>query len=321
MREIGGYFELDQFINKPYHNNMIELNTGRNALAYLIKAKAIKKVYIPHYLCDSVSGVLKMLSVDYEGYSIDKNFNPLFDKKLEKYQYLYIVNYYGQISNSSIRSFKEQYGAIIIDNTQSFFQKPVQGIDTIYSLRKYFGVPDGAYLSTDKILEEKLEEEKSSHRMKHILGRFEGEASTYYNDFKENDESFKMSSLKKMSSLSQNILGAIDYGKVLESRNRNFSYLYDRLNSTNILNVKMSEGPFAYPYYAENGIEIRKRLAEEKIYVPTLWPNVLSENDKNSIEYDYVANILPLPCDQRYGKEEMDYLIKEVQNCLKKKMY
>lgn len=321
MREIGGYFELDQFINKPYHNNMIELNTGRNALAYLIKAKGIKKVYIPHYLCDSVSGILKMLSVDYEGYSIDKNFNPLFDKELGNDQYLYIVNYYGQISNSAIRSFKEQYGAIIIDNTQSFFQKPVQGIDSIYSLRKYFGVPDGAYLKTDRILEEKLEEEKSSHRMKHILGRFEGEASTYYNDFKENDESFKMSSLKKMSSLSQNILGVIDYGKVLESRNRNFSYLYDRLNSTNILNVKMSEGPFAYPYYAENGIEIRKRLAEEKIYVPTLWPNVLSENDKNSIEYDYAANILPLPCDQRYGKEEMDYLIKEVQNCLKKKMY
>ena len=307
--------------NKPYHNNMIELNTGRNALAYLIKAKGIKKVYIPHYLCNSVSGVLKMLSVDYEGYSIDKNFNLLFDKELENDQYLYIVNYYGQFSNSAIRSFKERYGTIIIDNTQSFFQKPVQGIDTIYSLRKYFGVPDGAYLSSDMILEESLEEEKSGHRVKHILGRYEGEASAYYNDFKENDESFKTLPLKKMSNLSRNIMGAIDYGKVLESRNRNFSYLYDRLNSTNILNVKMSEGPFAYPYYAENGIEIRKRLAEEKIYVPTLWPNVLSENDKNSIEYDYAANILPLPCDQRYGKEEMDYLITEVQNCLKKKMY
>lgn len=321
MREIGGYFELDQFINKPYHNNMIELNTGRNALAYLIKAKGIKKVYIPHYLCDSVSGVLKMLSVDYEGYSIDKNFNHLLDKKLKNDEYLYVVNYYGQISNSTIRSLKERYGAIIVDNTQSFFQKPIQGIDTIYSCRKYFGVPDGAYLSTDRILEENLEEEKSSHRVKHILGRYEGEASAYYNDFKENDESFKTLPLRKMSNLSRNIMGAIDYDKVLESRNRNFSYLYDRLNSTNILNVKMSEGPFAYPYYAENGIEIRKRLAEEKIYVPTLWPNVLSENDKNSIEYDYAANILPLPCDQRYGKEEMDYLIKEVQNCLKKKMY
>lgn len=115
MREIGGYFELDQFINKPYYNNMIELNTGRNALAYLIKARGIKKVYIPHYLCDSVSGILEMLSVDYEGYSIDRNFNPLFDKKLKNDEYLYVVNYYGQISNSTIQSFKARYGAIIVD--------------------------------------------------------------------------------------------------------------------------------------------------------------------------------------------------------------
>jgi len=310
MREIGGYFELDQFINKPYYNNMIELNTGRNALAYLIKARGIKKVYIPHYLCDSVSGVLKKLSVDYEGFSIDRNFNPLFDKKLEKDQYLYLVNYYGQISNSTVKTFKERYGAIIFDNTQAFFQKPVQGIDTIYSLRKYFGVPDGAYLSTNSKFKEELEEEKSSHRLKHILGRFEGTASTYYFDYKENDESFKQIALKKMSRLSRNILGAIDYNRVLESRNINFAYLHDNLIATNILNIYVPEGPFAYPYYTENGIMIRKRLAEEKIYIPTLWPNVILENNKESIEYNYAANILLLPCDQRYRKEDMERIIK-----------
>lgn len=316
MREIGGYFELDQFINKPYHNNIIELNTGRNALAYLIKAKGIKKVYIPHYLCNSVSGVLKMLSVDYEGYSIDKSFNPLFDKKLEKDQYLYIVNYYGQISNSSIRSFKEQYGAIIIDNTQSFFQKPEQGIDSIYSLRKYFGVPDGAYLKTDRILEEKLEEEKSSHRMKHILGRFDGEASTFYNDFKENDESFKMLPLKKMSSLSQNILGAIDYEKVRTRRNENFRYLHENLSNSNTLDIIVPEGPFSYPYYVKNGIAVRKALAEKKIYIPTLWPNVLRDNKESSTEYDYATNILPIPCDQRYDIKDMKRIIKELKICI-----
>lgn len=316
MREIGGYFELDQFINKPYYNDMIELNTGRNSLAYLIIAKDIKKVYIPHYLCDSVSGVLKMLSVDYEGYSIDKNFNPLFDKKLEKDQYLYIVNYYGQISNSSIRSFKEQYEAIIIDNTQSFFQKPVQGIDTIYSLRKYFGVPDGAYLSNDKILEVSLEEEKSNHRMKHILGRFEGEASTYYNDFKENDESFKMLPLKKMSRLSKNILGAIDYEKVRLRRHQNFLYLHDNLGNSNVLDIRVPDGPFSYPYYVKNGIVVRKALAEKKIYIPTLWPNVLRDNKESTTEYDYAANILPIPCDQRYDIKDMKRIIKELKICI-----
>ena len=39
MKEIGGYFELDQLVKKPYHNNMIKLNTGRNALVYLVKSK------------------------------------------------------------------------------------------------------------------------------------------------------------------------------------------------------------------------------------------------------------------------------------------
>lgn len=222
MREIGGYFQLDKLIDKPYHENLIELNTGRNALLYLVKAKKISKIYLPYILCNSVSDMLSKHGINFEYYCIGKDFLPIFEEKLKKDEYLYLVNYYGQISNSAIRSFKERYGAIIIDNTQSFFQNPVQGIDTIYSLRKYFGVPDGAYLSTDRILEEKLEEEKSSHRMKHILGRFEGEASTFYNDFKENDEPFKMLSLKKMSSLSQNILGAIDYEKVRLRRHQNF---------------------------------------------------------------------------------------------------
>ena len=28
----------------------------------------------------------------------------------------------------------------------------------------------------------------------------------------------------------------------------------------------------------ENGIEIRKKLAKKKIYIPKLWPNILNEN-------------------------------------------
>ena len=44
MREIGGYFQLDQLIDKPYHENLVELNTGRNSLLYLVEAKKICKV-------------------------------------------------------------------------------------------------------------------------------------------------------------------------------------------------------------------------------------------------------------------------------------
>jgi len=316
MKEIGGYFELDQLIDMPYHKNMIALNSGRNALIYLVKAKKIRKVYLPYFLCISVADILKKYSVEFEYYRITKDFMPIFNQKLYTNEYLYIVNYYGQITDYKIRELKEKYNFIIIDNTQAFFQKPILGIDTIYSCRKYFGVPDGAYLSTDAILEYSLEIDKSKNRMDHILGRFEGQASDYYKKFKENDANFKKMPLRKMSKLTKNILGAIDYANVRKTRNVNFNYLHENLNSRNILNIKMPDGAFAYPYYVKNGIEIRKKLAQKKIYVPILWPNVLQENDENTIEYDYAANILPLPCDQRYTVDDMNMLVKELKKCI-----
>ena len=33
---------------------------------------------------------------------------------------------------------------------------------------------------------------------------------------------------------------------------------------------------------------------------------------ENSIEYKYAANILPLPCDQRYGIEDMKYIVNQL---------
>jgi hypothetical protein len=33
------------------------------------------------------------------------------------------------------------------------------------------------------------------------------------------------------------------------------------------------------------------------------------------LEYDMAKNILPLPVDQRYGKEDMGYMLEEIQKC------
>ncbi len=316
MKEIGGYFGLDQFIENEYHKDLIALNTGRNALLYLVKAKKIRKLYIPYYLCNSVSDVLKKYEHDFEYYNIDAEFNPIFEKKLCKGEYLYTVNYYGQLTSYKLLSLKYKYKNIILDNTHAFFQKPIDGIDTIYSCRKFFGVPDGAYLSSDYILDEEFEVDISKDRMIHILGRFEGTASDYYSSFKENDKSFKMESLKQMSKLTKNILGAIDYDKVQRTRDKNYAYLESKLSKINKLKLITPEGAFAYPFYVENGVEVRKKLAEKKIYIPTLWPNVLKDNIEGSIEHDYAANILPLPCDQRYGKDDMKYIVEEMYKCI-----
>ena len=201
MKEIGGYFGLEQFTGKAYYDDLIPMNSGRNALLYILKARQVKKLYIPRFLCDSVSGVCKREGYAFEEYSISESFLPKFSKELKDGEYLYVVNYYGQISNSQISLLKEQFDRIIIDNVQAFFQKPVSGIDTVYSCRKFFGVPDGGYVSTDAVLAEELERDVSKDRMTHILGRFEGTASEFYSSFQDNDLSFAQRPMRHISEL------------------------------------------------------------------------------------------------------------------------
>ncbi len=311
MKEnIGGYFELESLINQPYHRNALKLNSARNCLVYLAKSKKIKKIYMPYYLCDSVNVILDYCEVEY--YDINDEFLPEFNKKLNNSEYIYIVNYFGQLSNYIIKRLKKIYKNIIIDNVQAFFQLPVRGVDTIYSCRKFMGVPDGAYLYTDITSLEKIERDQSKNRFTYILGRLEETPQQYYNMYRENEEVLEKIPLLKMSKSTENMLGAFDYGKIKKKRTQNFKYLNEKLNKLNKLNLKNVSGAYSYPLYIDNAENLRKKLIDKNIFVPILWPNVIKDN-KNSNAYDFAKNILPLPCDQRYGIEEMDKIIKIVK--------
>lgn len=311
MKEIGGYFGLETFTGKAYHEGLIALNNGRNALLYLLKARRIQKLYIPWFLCDSVSNLCDHYGYSYEYYSIDRHFLPVFERKLGNEEYLYVVNFYGQLSNADAQYLKKRHGNIIFDNIHAFFQKPVEGIDTVYSCRKFFGVPDGGYLATDSILDEVLPIDVSKDRMKHVLGRFEGNASDYYGDFKSNDQSFAHLELRRMSALTENLLRAVDYEYVRRRRNENYAVLEAALADKNGIKPKMPDGPYAYPFYCKNGMDVKKKLAQQGIFVATLWPNVL--NLKGSLEKDFAQNILPLPCDQRYHETDMLRIVSAIK--------
>lgn len=313
MEEIGGYFELGGFPNDIYHKKAIAINTARNCLIYVIKSRKLKKIYVPYYLCDSVDKASDYCEIEY--YKVDHNFLPDFERELEDNAYVYIVNYFGLLSNNKIIELMLKYKNIIIDNVQDFFQEPVNEIDTIYSCRKYFGVPDGAYLYTDNILNEELEEEFSKDRFKHILGRLENSASEYYEEYTKSEALLGKLPLRKMSKTTSLILGGIDYHKIKKIRTENFKHLNDKLKDVNNLKFENVEGAFAYPFYAKNATDLRKILIENKVYVPILWPNVIKQS-QDKLAYDYALNILPLPCDQRYGVKEMDKIIKIVkENC------
>ena len=275
-KEIGGYFGLEKLISDEYYPDLVAVNNARCALLYIIKARHYKKVYLPYFLCDSVRLVLERERIPFEEYRIDRSFLPLLDIHTNSDEVVYIVNYYGLISEKQLISLKNRYGNIVVDNAQAFFTRPIEGIDTIYSCRKFFGVPDGGYAYTDAEFQDTIPVDVSMERMKHILGRFEGNsASDYYDYFNNNDESFKEIELRHMSKLTHNILGAIDYQAAKRQREENFLFLSKALGERNLLEVNCPPGPYAYPFYIQNGMTIKKQLAKKKIYVATLWPNVI----------------------------------------------
>ena len=106
----------------------------------------------------------------------------------------------------------------------------------------------------------------------------------------------------------------IDYEKVERKRRENYAYLHKRLGGMNQLNVK--NAAFMYPLMVENGAAIRKMLQAKKIFIPTLWPTVFEVAAPNEMEYKMAENILPLPVDQRYGIEDMEYIVQEVLKCI-----
>ncbi len=314
MKEIGGYMDLERAHGTEFHENAIALNSGRHCLEYLIRAKNIRKLYIPYFLCASVKNLCVRLHCKYEYYRIDGELHPIFDEILNSNEYLYIVNYYGQTDNGTIRKYKEKYNNVIIDNVQAFFQKPVENIDTLYSCRKFFGVSDGGYLYTDAILKE-IDKDVSYDRMMHVLGRFEKDASFFYEDYQNGERAFNERKMRSMSNLTHNLLRSIDYDYSGNKRTENFSYLHQQLRDKNKLTLIVPNGAFMYPFYTEKGAELKKRLIENKIYVPTLWPDVFDISDKQSIEWELAENIVPLPIDQRYDAEDMEYIIEKIKEC------
>ena len=253
-------------------------------------------------------------------YSVGPALRPVYDFEPAEGDWLYLSDYFGFLSTEQVEfALDFSGGRLIVDEVQGFFREPWSGVDTLYSCRKWFGVPDGGYLATSRgeALGRSLPAARSAGRMVHLLGRFEGSASDYFKLYHEAEESLEGESLEAMSLLTANLLRAVDYDCVREVRRLNWAVLDSVLGDENSLweelNRHMPEVPFMYPLRVEKPVGLRERLAEMGVYIPTLWPNVLCDSTSGFVARRNAAGILPLPVDQRYGEEDMHMLINRIR--------
>ena len=311
---IGGYFELELRGGEHYHKGALCLNSARSCFEYVLRARGYKKVYLPYYTCEIMVQPCQLLHVEYEFYHIDENLEPVELPVLKEGEAFLYTNYFGLKQQCADR-LAQHYGShMIVDNAQAFFAQPLPDIDTFYSPRKFFGVPEGGYLYCKAPIDMELPQSVSYDRMSHLLKRVDVGAEAAYGDFKMNDGALGQQPIMRMSTLTENLLKAIDYVSIIEKRKKNYQLLDQALRQYNQLNLTCSEEtvPMVYPYLLKQNAALKKKLIENKIFVATYWPNVMDWCKENDWEYQLAQQACFLPVDQRYGEEEMKRIINTI---------
>ncbi len=307
---IGGYFELELRCGQVYHSEAIALNSARHCLEYILRVRGYRKVYIPYYTCNVVLAPIQRLGIEVARYEVDAKLNPFRCPDLDDGEAFLYTNYFG-LKQRAVEELAEKYGSrLIVDNAQAFYAPALPGIDTFYSPRKFFGVPDGGYLYTEMANLTISEQDKSYKRMSHLLRRIDDGAEAGYADFRRNSEELCTAPIRRMSSLTEALLANIDYAAIAQVRRANFTHLHGALEEANPLKFTMAVDsvPMIYPFGTDD-MELRKRLIANKVYVATYWPGICDDAKTPSLERNLVNKVIPIPIDQRYTIDDMERII------------
>jgi hypothetical protein len=309
---IGGYLKSDLLKKevKPYYNTTLYSN-ARTCLSVILENLSISKLYMPTYICNSLIDVIKNKNIDYEVYTIDLGFYPTKTLNLSNTEFFLYVNYFG-ICSTNVKRLYNLYGKkLIIDNSMAFFENHSEYI-CFNSARKFFGVPDGAYISGIKV----------KHNLKtrvntfdyHIKKRDKNRVFDGYNLYLNNEK--RLNTMKhKASFKSIYKLKHINYRYIIKKRLRNYKFIEKHLKYYNQLNIEiLSCGiPMFYPFLS-NVLMDMDLFHKKKFFLPYFWNDMYYYDYNKSI--NTIHNILPLPVDQNCEIHDLKRLINYIKETI-----
>lgn len=329
--EIGSFIELqfpagrELYAGSAYRSMPIaRLNSGKAALYHAFRVTGCRAIWLPVYLCDCAREFFQRKKVKVHYYHIDRNFEPLALAPAE-HDAVLLVNYYGIMSEARMRQLAAKYQQVIIDNSQALFAAPLPDCQNVYSCRKFIGVPDGAYVigkNADDFLDE-YPQGYSSDTALFLLQRIEyGCEGKAYQSRTINENRVENEDIMKMSKLTRTILDGTDYQTIQTKRRENFQYADSLFRALNCLSpTKFLDAacvPMVYPFLAEDE-DLLDILQAQKHFQGHWWSYLLPETSPDSAEHWLSKYIIPITIDQRYGKNELDFLFRIVDQTLNSK--
>ena len=327
MKEFGGCLplEINKINNDYFHGfDYVALNSGRSAIAYAALAGGFETVYIPYYTCKTVEAglsddMLIAAGIQIKYYNIDSSFMPITPAEGFDDRALFVyTNYFGIMTHAMQMDIIAEHSHVLFDNTQGFFTKPLRGTYSAYSCRKFFGVPDGAYLVANEIPSLDIPTGSSADSAAFLLKAIEVGPNAAYAMSKENEDHISSEGLCYMSPLTAGLMSSVNFESVNNRRTANFKRLHELLGQYNELNITMENGaPMVYPLLI-NKDGVREALVENNIFVSRWWRWIEQSPDTNDFEKHLSKHLVPLPITQNYDEKDMDYIADLVQGIISK---
>ncbi len=315
-KSYGGYLPIELRKGADYFSSMPakRFNCANAAIDYILDRIDVQTIYVPLYMCPNICENLNSKDIQVVYYHIGEDLLPRDDFAI-KDACVYITDYFGIMGKKTddlINVLSNKF--VIADFCHAFYHKPIlrDNVYNIYSARKFFGVPDGAYLINNSITSDYDEESHnySSDYSSYLLKSLEHGTNYSYKEKKDADLIIKQNKAE-MSLLSRRIMDSIDYEDIKRIRANNAGLYDEAFKSINTLQMEAGSSPYMYPLNI--GSDIRNFLIQEKVFTPTLWGQLLSDSYTETIESKLTANTVFLPVDQRYNSTDINKVINITQ--------
>ncbi len=316
---IGGYFELELPHRQGHlYPDAMRLQSARASLLLLLQSLRPARIWMPWFNCPSMLEPVAIAGIPIVRYHIDDDFLPEQDIALAPQDLLLYVNYFG-VCDRQVGSVLARFPAqqVILDYSQAFLTAPPACLATLYSPRKFFGLPDGAYLQCSVDLPLPADRETLSiARSAALLTRIDRSPEEGYAEIVQARQTFKAQQPLRMSALTERMLASIDYEQAWKRRQRNFAHYHARLQGLNGLTLTGDEVALCYPLRIALK-DIRKIFQEQRIFVPQYWPGMPLEGDERGQAVQALSEqCLPLPCDQRYDSADIERVLTVLEGAL-----
>ena len=321
MKEFGAQIALEGF-GKEYFSvkydekQILRLNSARYAIIASYYDGKYDKIWVPVYMCSTVTESLDRYNIPYVEYNINSDFTPYIES-IPSNDCIMITNYFGLMDSNTIKQMVNKFKNVIFDNSQAFYSCSVieKNVYNVYSPRKFFGVADGAYVVAKQFnIEHNYDMDLSYERVAYLAKAKELGNNATYEDYLINEKGISEAGIMNMSVLTQTILSNVDYNMVFDKRRENYLVLNEALSKVDINSREFKLGddcvPMIYPLIVndEHG-EFRKYLISNNVYVSQWWKRVLQHEKSNDFEKEMSQNLFPIPIDQRYSYDDIMCLV------------